>query len=415
MQLSVIIHMNLYVAAIIFYRTFLKGLTLMDLLIFYNLKNDAAVSAVKAHSTKSALRSIINFAETYSVTQNAGREYIVSHIANDENILSSLAIRGGKIGASLYNAALSDMEYIFREFMPLFDSISYIPSGNETGFCPGYQESIRALVSTRTAKDFLDSLIIHYQTHGIGIKARYTAFGYDGTLYGISRTDPISFDSLIGIDYQKNILIDNTKTFLNGGRANNVLLFGDRGTGKSSSVKALLNMFSKDGLRIAELAKNHICHMQNLIDELSGSPHRYIIFIDDLTFEKGDPDYRALKVAMEGQLRAMPENVIIYATSNRRRLIKETWSDREGDEVHKNDQRQETVSLSERFGISLVFSSPNQREYLKIVSALLARHSIQMTPELERQALVWEMNYSGFSGRCANQFVSSIIGHKKQQ
>lgn len=384
----------------------------MELLIFDRLQNDTAAAAVEGGNTKAAVRALIRFAETAAVTQNAGREYIVSLISNDENILSSLASGGKKIGESLYNAALTDIDYIFKEIMPVFEAITYMPSGNGSGFYSGYQKSIRELVSERQPEKFLDKLIEHYRMLGTGIKAKYTAFKYNGALAGISDTDPVTFDSLIGIDYQKNILIENTKAFIKGRQRNNILLSGDRGTGKSSSVKALLNMFCGEGLRIAELPKEHICSMQALVDELSVSPHKYIIFLDDLTFQPGDPDWRALKVSMEGQLRASPDNVVIYATSNRRHLIKETWQDREGGDVHKNDQRQETVSLAERFGINLVFSSPNQREYLHIVSELLARHSIEMTPEIERKAIIWEMNYSGFSGRCAKQFAASVIGSK---
>ncbi|MCH5185426.1 MAG: ATP-binding protein [Oscillospiraceae bacterium] len=378
----------------------------MELLIFDNLSDNAGVSE---KNTKSRLRDVIKFAETESVTSNAGREYIVSLIANDNNILSSLAIQNKKIGDSLYNAALTDTECIFSEILPVFDSIAYNPSGNETGFYSGYRDSIKSLTSSKQPREFLDKLITHYRNFGTGIKAKYTAFKYDGALEGIASADPVSFDSLIGIDHQKNMLISNTKAFIGGGHANNVLLVGDRGTGKSSSVKALLNMFCRDGLRMAELPKQHIRNMQKLIDELSVSPHKYILFLDDLTFESGDPDYHALKISMEGQLSAMPRNVIVYATSNRRHLIKETWSEREGGEVHKNDQRQEIASLSERFGIKLVFSSPNRSGYLDIVKSLLAQKSIDMTPDIERRALIWEMNNSGFSGRCAKQFVESVI------
>lgn len=385
----------------------------MELLIFENLTSDTAVRALGENNTKKGLRSIINFAETQAVTQNAGLEYIVSFLANDENILSSLVIQKKEIGTSLYNSALMDIESIFEEIIPVFSALTYTPSGNDTGFYSGYKESIKDLVSnTKTPKDFLDRLINHYKTFGIGLKAKYIAFKYEGEMCGISNVDTVDFNSLIGLEYQKKILIDNTQAFIDGKKANNVLLFGDRGTGKSSSIKALLNMFYQDGLRIVELPKHHICNMQNLVEELSLSPHKYIIFLDDLTFESGESDYRALKVSMEGQLRAIPDNILICATSNRRHLIKETWADREGGEIHKNDQRQETLSLSERFGISLVFSAPNQREYLNIVSALLKQHSIEMTAEIERKALIWEMNYSGFSGRCAKQFVSSVLHEK---
>jgi len=389
----------------------LKGneISIMDLLIFNNIENDPATAALNHKNTKSAMKHIIRFAETEAVTAYAGYEYVVSLLANDDNILSNIAMQNKIIGSGLYNSTLNDIEYIFENICPVFSAMTYFPSGNDTGFCLSYQNSIKELCSVKDPKEFLDRLINHYRNLGIGIKSKYIAFKYDGTLNGIGRTDKISFDSLIGIDYQKNILIENTKAFLKGRQANNVLLVGDRGTGKSSLVKALLNMFFKNGLRMVEMPKTVICSMQQLIEELSLSPHKYIIFLDDLTFESGEPDYRALKVAMEGQLREMPENILLYATSNRRHLIKETWADREGGEIHKNDQRQETMSLSERFGISLVFSAPNQREYLKIVSALLAKHSVEMNAEIERKALIWEMNYNGFSGRCAKQFVSSYL------
>ena len=191
------------------------------------------------------------------------------------------------------------------------------------------------------------------------------------------------------------------------------MLFGDRGTGKSSSVKALLNMFHHDGLRLIETPKRYIRDIPKLSKRLATTPHKYIIFLDDLSFETHESEYRDLKIAMEGQLQANPSNVIIYATSNRRHLIRETWADREGGEVHRNDQIQETMSLAERFGISLVFPAPNQKEYLAIVKSMLERNKIEMDAELEKKAIVWQMNYGGRNGRCAKQFVASLIGNRK--
>ena len=269
--------------------------------------------------------------------------------------------------------------------------------------------SIRAITESKSAQELLDLLIEHYRKFGSGILAKYNAFRYDGELIGVTNTDDITFDSLVGIEYQKQVLIDNTKVFVSGKAANNVLLFGDRGTGKSSSVKALLNMFCDDGLRIIEMPKHCIKDIPSLSKVLAESPNKYIIFLDDLTFESHETEYRALKVAMEGQLQANPTNVLIYATSNRRHLIRENWSDREGGEIHVNDQMQETLSLSERFGISLVFSAPNQKEYLNIVSEMLKKHNIQMNADIEKEAVVWQMNYGGRSARCAKQFVTSYI------
>ena len=168
-------------------------------------------------------------------------------------------------------------------------------------------------------------------------------------------------------------------------------------------------MFCDDGLRIIEMPKHCIKDIPSLSKVLAESPNKYIIFLDDLTFESHETEYRALKVAMEGQLQANPTNVLIYATSNRRHLIRENWSDREGGEIHVNDQMQETLSLSERFGISLVFSAPNQKEYLNIVSEMLKKHNIQMNADIEKEAVVWQMHYGGRSARCAKQFVTSYI------
>ena len=214
------------------------------------------------------------------------------------------------------------------------------------------------------------------------------------------------------MEHQKKVLTDNTKAYLEGKFANNVLLFGDRGTGKSTSVKALLNMFAKDGLRVIELPKSAITKIPDLTKQLEDSPHKYILFLDDLTFERHDTEYRALKIAMEGQLQANAGNVLVYATSNRRHLIRETWADRDGGEVHVNDNKQEMLSLAERFGISLVFSAPNQKEFLNIVAAMLKAQGIEIDAEIEKKAVVWQMNYGGRNGRCAKQFVASYVSGK---
>nr|DAW92933.1 MAG TPA: Protein of unknown function (DUF815) [Caudoviricetes sp.] len=380
----------------------------MELCIFQHILRDPAIANLLAGHGSDAMQDIILFAETSAVTDDAVKEYIISLLANDENILSFLAQSGKTIGDSLHDAALSDLETIFETLLePSY--MLYRPSGNAPGFFTGYISSIRTLCAQTSPSALLDALIVHYRTLGCGVLAKYIAFKYDNGLCGISDTDTITFDSLIGLDYQKQILIDNTKAFVDRKRANNVLLFGDRGTGKSSSVKALLNLFYPEGLRVIELPKQAISSIPSLMQTLSAKPHQYILFLDDLSFEAHESDYRALKVAMEGQLQASPANVLVYATSNRRHLIKESWADREGGDVHVNDNLQETLSLSERFGISLVFSAPTQKEYLNIVSELLSQHQIDMTAEIERKAIVWQMNYSGRSGRCAKQFVSSYL------
>ena len=383
----------------------------MELLIFNKIENDPCIKAVMEKDNVGVLRGVIRFCETEGVTSNAIREYTASLMANDENILSELAKSGKMIGDDLYKLALMDVQEIYKKLFAI--QIKYAPSGNDTGFYEGYIQSIRNITESANGRELLDALIMHYRRLGCGTLAKYAAFKYDGEIEGVSETDSITFDDLIGIEYQKKTLIDNTQAFLDGKAANNVLLFGDRGSGKSSSVKALLNMFRDKGLRVVEVPKHRIIDIPKLSKKLSQSPNKYIIFLDDLTFESHETEYRALKIAMEGQLQANPKNVLIYATSNRRHLIRETWADREGGEVHKNDQMQETLSLSERFGISLVFSLPNQKEYLNIVSEMLKKHGIDMNGEIEREAVIWAMNYGGRSARCAKQFVTSYISKSK--
>ena len=380
----------------------------MDLFLFDGIEEDCGVRGILSKDNTQILRTVVRFAETQGVTENSLREYIAVLLANHKSILSDIACSGGKIGDDLYRVAIMDMEQIYKKLFSM--PMKYSPSGNDPGFCEEYKKSVCSLTESDDAKALLNGLIEHYRRLGCGITAKYTAFKYDdGTLSGISKVDYQSFDKLVGLEYQKNILIDNTKAFVEGKKANNVLLFGDRGTGKSSSVKALLDMFAKDGLRLVEVPKTSISKIPSLTEELAGTPHKYILFLDDLSFEPSDTEYKLLKVAMEGQVSAHSDNVLIYATSNRRHLIKETMDDRKGSDFHVNDNIQETMSLSERFGISLVFSSPNQKEYLNIVKAMLADHDIEMNGEIEKQAVVWQMNYGTKSGRCAKQFVANYV------
>jgi hypothetical protein len=381
--------------------------TTVDLLIFNKIEDDPCIQGVMKKDNVTVLRNIIDFSETEGVTDSAIKEYVATRLANDDNILSRLAQSDKRIGDDLYRLAMMDIDQIYKKLFSI--QIKYVPSGNPIGFYGGYVNSIRKITAAESAHELLELLIEHYRTLGNGILSKYTAFKYDGELMGVGDTDDITFDDLVGIEYQKQMLIDNTKAFVKGKAANNVLLFGDRGTGKSSSVKALLNMFCDEGLRVVEMPKNCIKDIPALSKRLAQSPNKYIIFLDDLTFESHETEYRALKVAMEGQLQANPTNVLIYATSNRRHLIRENWSDREGGEIHVNDQMQETLSLSERFGISLVFSAPTQKEYLNIVSEMLKKHGIEMNADIEKQAIVWQMNYGGRSARCAKQFVTSYI------
>lgn len=379
----------------------------MDLLIFDSILNDSCIQGLTEKDDLEVMKRIVCFAETEGITSDSICEYVSSLLANNENIISYLAQSGKKIGSDLYRLAMRDINQIYKSLYKT--QLKYTPSGNDTGFCGEYINSIKKLTKSESAEELLENLINHYKTLGCGITAKYYAFKYDDGLCGIPTVDMPDFDELIGIDFQKQTLIDNTKAFVDGKKANNVLLFGDRGTGKSSSVKALLKMFAKDGLRIIELPKQNIKDIPALAKILSEKPHKYILFLDDLSFEAEEAEYKSLKIAMEGQLQAQNDNMLVYATSNRRHLVKETLSDRQGDDIHRNDQLQETLSLSERFGISLVFSAPNQKEFLNIVAHMLEKHGIEINAEIEKKAVVWQMNYGGRNGRCAKQFVASYI------
>ena len=383
----------------------------MDLLIFHNILSDAGIQAIAKDDKITALRHIISYGETDAITNDAVHEYIAKTLADDDNILAKILRSGKTAGDDLKKAAMSDIEIIYNTLYRT--TISYTPSGNTPSLFKGYRDSVSAITKASSAKELFELLCNHYTTLGNGILSKYIAFKYDDTLTGVVADKNVTFDSLIGLDYQKKILMDNTKAFVEGKSANNVLLFGDRGTGKSSCVKAILNILADEGLRMIEIPKRMITQIPSLTDYLSRSPHKYILFLDDLSFESHDSDYRALKIAMDGQLQEHPDNVLIYATSNRRHLIKESWADREGGEVHRNDNMQEALSLSERFGISLVFSAPNQSEYLSIVRGILERNGVECTPELEKKAIVWQMNYGGRNPRLAKQFAASILAEQQ--
>lgn len=384
---------------------------LMELMIFHKILKDDAVLAIIENDYSKALKYIIEFCETKSVTKMAVKEYIASLLTEEDNILSYLEEQQMAVGDDLYRAALTDMQEIYNLFFEA--PLKYVPSGNKVSYSNKYIASIKRITESRSAEELLENVRIHYRTLGCGELSKFAAFKYADTIKGVIEDGSVTLDSLVGLEYQKEILLSNTKNFVLGLGGNNVLLFGDRGTGKSSSVKALLNEFKDMGLRMIEIPKNKISEIPELINYLASKPNKYILFLDDLTFETHDSEYRALKIAMDGQLASHPDNVLIYATSNRRHLIKENWEDRNGGEVHVNDNMQETLSLSERFGISLVFSSPNQAEYLNVVRELLKREGIEPDAEIEKKAVVWQMNYGGRNPRLAKQFVADFVARNK--
>lgn len=395
---------------------------MLNLFIFNHITDDEVISALLRFKDECreedyciAIRGLIDFASHRLTDKNLIGEYVIRKMLETQSIPNISQLRDFlrhdiKV---IYNDLIAyDWDSLFAECGCVSaDTITLPPV--ETGF-GGYVRSIEAMLSCESNEALGGAVLAHYDTFGTGSSSAFSALKWqNGRLEGILKPDEISFASLTGLEHQKNVLIKNTESFVLGKPANDVLLTGSSGTGKSSCVKACLNMFKNSGLRLIELNKSDISQLSEVFGCIKNDILKYIIFIDDLSFEPGDMSYKILKSALDGQAEARGNNILIYATSNRRGLIKETWSEREGyngDEVHRNEGIQERKSLSARFGINLSFLTPTQNEYLKIVSDMLSSKGIEMTEELRAEALKWQINYNGFSGRTAKQFVSNIMG-----
>ena len=268
--------------------------------------------------------------------------------------------------------------------------------------------------------DSLENIIEFYKQYGTGIFGEYKAFVWEHEddktyLRGIDAPDPVKLKDLVGYEDQKETIIDNTKQFLNGHPANNLLLYGSRGTGKSSTVKAIINEYYTEGLRLIEVDKDKLVDFTKIIRILKNKNLKFIIFVDDLVFEEGEASYSALKTILEGGLESNSSNMLIYATTNRRHLVKETFSERSGDDVHASDSVEEKLSLSDRFGITVSFYSPDQKEYLQIIDGIVESRGLEVDTEyLHAEALKWVKWHNARSPRTAKQFINWLEGNLKK-
>ena len=268
--------------------------------------------------------------------------------------------------------------------------------------------------------DIFELVTEFYRAYGVGMFGLNKAFrivsGEKGAIFQpINNTEQVLLDDLIGYEIQKKKLVDNTKAFVEGREANNCLLFGDAGTGKSTSIKAIINEYYDQGLRMIEIYKHQFRDLSSVIAQIKNRNYRFIIYMDDLSFEEFEIEYKFLKAVIEGGLETKPDNVLIYATSNRRHLIRETWSDRSDmskDELHRSDTMQEKLSLVSRFGITINYSKPTQKEYYEIVVELAKKYpTITLSEEeLCAEANKWELSHGGISGRTAQQFINYLAG-----
>lgn len=342
---------------------------------------------------------------------------ITQAVLYDENIftLSATADNIKDLPESVISATTNDLKAILFACTLTAEDIL-----NEYAFKNQMLEIIPTLPKWQIGKvmeEFADKdldlskLASFHKENGCGMFARYKAFIWrNGEICPVEHPDKIDMQSFVGYESQRNTVVENTKAFLQGKSCNNCLLYGDMGTGKSSTVKAIANEFRKDGLRIVEMPKERLVDFPLLVDKLASLPMKFIVFIDDLSFQSQDSSYTSLKAVLEGGVASKPKNALIYATSNRRHIVKESWKDRDTDDINRRDNMQETLSLSDRFGLSVYFGNPDKNQYLEIVYSLADKHNIKYdTQNLAVKAEAFALYKGSRSPRCAKQFIESLL------
>ncbi|MDR3091934.1 MAG: ATP-binding protein [Clostridiales bacterium] len=364
-------------------------------------------------------------AEERGFTGNIYKKYMISLFLDDENVFSMACENRVKDieHSSIYKMAESDIDVLFSL---LATDIRDVLADAETAeqisrYIPlklaewDYCEQIEFV---RSSEDVLYSIKYYYESEGVGRIGRQHVLTYDETgnkLVPVENYDPVKLSSIVGIEAQKHILMENISAFLAGYPANNVLLTGARGTGKSSCVKALANSYDRQGLRLLEIFRDQLPCLPKLIDLLSKrTKYKFILFMDDLSLDGNEDDFKHLKSILDGGVLKRPENILFFATSNRRHIVKEKWADRAEDaalgDLHNTDTTNEKLALSDRFGITLAFPKPTKDEYLEIVYAIAREHGLDIpTESLTVNAMKWELNQKGYSGRTARQFVDNLM------
>lgn len=335
------------------------------------------------------------------------RECINNMIKYDVNPFSKRCAEKREIGTSMQQAVGHDLSVLMGVAGLNSRTLLYL-------YCEKYGNSdfisdLPRWESGEAEELTYNELVDFHRKNGCGEFAKHCAFvWHDGELAYVSNPDPIRISQLKNYEYQRKLVVDNTKAFLSGTAANNCLLYGDRGTGKSSTVKAILNEYKNEGLRLVEMPKTELQHFPKLIKRLAVQPLKFIVFIDDLSFSSDDDSYAALKAVLEGGIASRPANVVIYATTNRRHLIKENFSSRSGDDVHFSDTMQESLSLSDRFGLTVTFQNPDKKRYLEIVEAIARDDGIEPTKELLDGAERFALERAVRSPRCARQYIDAV-------
>ena len=382
------------------------------------------------------VNELLELAAGYGLEGNLWHNYLTFLLVNDENAYSTECEIVGEIEGSINTITLHDFE-IFRELFAYDFTILEKALGvnclsvlmhyeNVKGHGKAFNKRIRdricelseKLGTCENAEEFKCTMTQFYKEFGVGKFGLHKAFRIEHTEAGadivpITKIAHVHLDDLVGYEIAKKKLIENTEAFVKGKKANNCLLFGDAGTGKSTSIKAILNQYYDQGLRMIEVYKHQFQDLNDVIAQIKNRNYKFIIYMDDLSFEEFEIEYKYLKAVIEGGLEKKPDNILIYATSNRRHLVRETFRDKSDrdEELHTNDTVQEKLSLVARFGVTIYFGGPSKKEFQQIVKTLAEKNQINMPEEeLLLEANKWELSHGGLSGRTAQQFIEYLLG-----
>lgn len=431
------------IAKLVLYRNLGENSILMKLSgIFEDFDRGDCPNAELVARIYDQIKRLLDLATDYGFDTNLWHNYLAFILITNENSFSMTSEKVGANDGTVNYFAKND----FKIFKKLFDfDFSEIEEALDID-CFTIVNNYKAIgkkermynknVSTKVqdisraiegAKDENDIFMIvtdFYKAYGVGMFGLNKAFRIvhptngDMQFVPINNTEDVRLDDLIGYEIQKQKIVENTEAFVAGRKANNALLFGDSGTGKSTTIKAIINEYYDQGLRMIEIYKHQFQDLSQVISQIKNRNYRFIIYMDDLSFEEFETEYKYLKAVIEGGLEIKPDNVLIYATSNRRHLIRETWTDRTDLEnnngMHKSDTMQEKLSLVNRFGVTINYSKPSQKEYFQIVVGLAEKNGIHMTEEeLCAEANKWELSHGGISGRTAQQFINYLAGKQE--
>lgn len=430
------------VAKLILYRDLGEDSILRRLAgIFEDYENGVGTKAELTTRIYEQMKALLDLATLYGFDENLWHNYLTFILITNENPFSITCEKVGANDGSVNAFAKNDFQVFMNLFHYDFSKIEAQLGINcfsvisdykaivkkELMYNKNVSEKVQVLSEKLAAAKDVDEFFAHvtefYRAYGVGMFGLNKAFRITGsdngkvTFHPINNMDKVMLDDLIGYEIQKKKLVENTEAFVQGRKANNALLFGDSGTGKSTSIKAIVNEYYDQGLRMIEIYKHQFKDLSTVIADIKNRNYKFIIYMDDLSFEEFEIEYKFLKAVIEGGVETKPDNILIYATSNRRHLIKETWNDRSDMEsangLHRSDTIEEKLSLVNRFGCQINYSKPSQKEYFNIVVNLAKKNGLTMTEEeLCAEANKWELSHGGISGRTAQQFINHCLGNE---